>query len=236
MGGWFTGRVTTAPGPGRDTAGEGVPRSSAARAVAELRDQVTAGELGPGTRLSESSLTGPLGVSRNTLREAFSTLIEEGLLVRRPHRGVFVATLSPAQVADIYRVRVLLECTALREAPIDPPRADGMRAANVEARRQVTLGDWPAVGTANMHFHEQVVALAGSPRLDAWMRQLAAELRLAFAAAPDVEALHRPFVPMNEQIAATYQAGDAARAADLLRDYLLTSERVVLGALPSVAS
>jgi DNA-binding GntR family transcriptional regulator len=205
---------------------------SAARAVADLRNRMIIGELAPGTRLSESSWTGPLKVSRNTLREAFSTLIEEGLLVRQPHRGVFVAELTPAQIADIYRVRVLLECTALRQAPTDPPRAEAMRAAVEEAKQAVAAGRWRAVGTANMHFHEQIVALAGSPRLDGWMRQLTAELRLAFAAAPDIEALHRPFVPMNEEITKAYEAGDAERAADLLREYLLTSERVVLGALP----
>src|SRR3569833_1994130 len=121
------------------------------------------GELAPGTRLAETSLTGPLGGSRNTLREAFSTLIEEGLLVREPNRGVFVATLSPTQIADIYRVRVMLECTALAQAPTDPPRAQGRRAAVTDARTAAQAGDWRGVGTANMHFHEQIVALAGSP-------------------------------------------------------------------------
>lgn len=218
----MTGRVTTVDKPG----------GSAARAVQDLRDWMINGELAPGSRLAESSLTGRLGCSRNTLREAFSTLVEEGLLVRRPNRGVFVATLSPAQIADIYRVRVLLECTALRQAPVDPPRAGPMRAAIAEAQRATEQGLWRAVGTANMHFHEQIVALAGSPRLDSWMRQLTAELRLAFAAAPDVEALHRPFVPLNDEIASVYETGDAERAADLLHDYLLMSERVVLGHLP----
>jgi len=217
----LTDRVTTVQKPG-----------SAGRAVEQLRSSMINGELAPGTRLSESSLTGVLGVSRNTLREAFSTLIEEGLLTRQPHRGVFVATLSPAQIADIYRVRVLLECSALSQAPTGPPRADGLRAAIGAARAAVAAGDWRAVGTANMRFHEQVVALAGSPRLDSWMRQLTAELRLAFAAAPDLEALHHPFVALNDEITAVYEAGDAQHAADLLRDYLLTSERVVLGNLP----
>jgi DNA-binding GntR family transcriptional regulator len=217
----LTGGVTTVEKPG-----------SAARAVEQLRNKMINGELAPGTRLSEASLTTPLGVSRNTLREAFSTLIEEGLLVRHQHRGVFVATLSPAQIADIYRVRVLLECNALRQAPVHPPRAGAMRAAIADAERAAAAGDWRAVGTANMHFHEQIVALAGSPRLDSWMRQLTAELRLAFASAPDVEALHRPFVPLNDEIATVYESGDAGRAADMLRDYLLTSERVVLGNLP----
>lgn len=205
---------------------------SAARAVEQLRNSMINGELTPGTRLAESAWTGPLKVSRNTLREAFSTLVEEGLLVRQPHRGVFVATLSPAQIADIYRVRALLECTALQQAPTDPPLAAPLRAAVTEARHAAERGDWRAVGTANMHFHEQIVALAGSPRLDAWMRQLTAELRLAFAAAPDPEALHRPFVAMNDEITARYEAGEAQAAADQLRDYLLTSERVVLGNLP----
>ena len=205
---------------------------SAARAVEQLRTSMINGELAPGTRLAEVSLTALLGVSRNTLREAFSTLIEEGLLVRQPHRGVSVATLSSAQIADIYRVRAVLECSALAQAPIDPPRAEGMRAAVDEADRAVARGDWRGVGTANMHFHEQIVALAGSPRLDGWMEQLTAELRLAFVAAPDLAALHRPFVPMNAEITAVYEGGDAGRAADVLRDYLLTSERIVLGHLP----
>jgi DNA-binding GntR family transcriptional regulator len=208
------------------------PGGSAARAVQDLRDWMINGELAPGSRLAESSLTGRLGCSRNTLREAFSTLVEEGLLVRRPNRGVFVATLSPAQIADIYRVRVLLECTALSQAPTDPPRAAALRAAIDDARRAVAASDWRAVGTANMHFHEQVVALAGSPRLDGWMRQLTAELRLAFVAAPDPEALHRPFVSMNEEITTAYETGHADQAAELMRAYLLTSERVVLGNLP----
>ncbi|MEV6493803.1 GntR family transcriptional regulator [Actinoplanes sp. NPDC051633] len=223
--------MTTANGRDEAAAEDRAEPGSAARAVADLRNRMITGELAPGKRLSETKWTGPLKVSRNTLREAFSTLIEEGLLVREPHRGVFVATLTPAQIADIYRVRRLLECTALRQAPIDPPRAQLMRAAVEEAKDAAARGEWRAVGTANMHFHEHIVALAGSPRLDGWMRQLTAELRLAFASAKDYEALHRPFVALNDDITTTYEAGDAPRAADQLHDYLLTSERIVLAAL-----
>ncbi|WP_189081331.1 GntR family transcriptional regulator [Mangrovihabitans endophyticus] len=205
---------------------------SAARAAEQLRNSMINGDLAPGTRLAEASLTGPLGVSRNTLREAFSTLVEEGLLVRRPHRGVFVAVLSSAQIADIYRVRAILECTALAEAPVDPPQAAGMRAAVEDARRAIAASDWRAVGTSNMHFHEQIVALAGSQRLNGWMKQLTAELRLAFAGVPDPSALHRPFVAMNDEITRAYEDGRTDTAADLLRDYLRTSERVMLGSLP----
>jgi DNA-binding GntR family transcriptional regulator len=204
---------------------------SAARAVRGLRDRMINGELAPGVSLPEAKWAAVLGVSRNTLREAFSTLIEEQLLVREPHRGVFVATLTPAQISDVYRVRVLLECSALERAPTDPPEASAMRAAVEAGRTAAGQRRWREAGTANMHFHEHIVALAGSPRLDAWMRQLTAELRLSFFSAPDLEALHRPFVALNDDITRAYESGDARGAAILLRDYLLTSERIVLGNL-----
>ena len=47
-------------------------RASTAERVADiLRDRITEGYVPPGARLSEESIGGALGVSRNTLREAF---------------------------------------------------------------------------------------------------------------------------------------------------------------------
>ena len=66
-------------------------RASTAGRVAEiLRSHVTEGRLPPGTRLSEEDIGAALGVSRNTLREAFRLLAHERLLVHEFNRGVFV--------------------------------------------------------------------------------------------------------------------------------------------------
>ena len=79
-----------------------------------LRERISAGGLPPGTQLAEHAMAETLGVSRNTLREAFRLLAHEGLVVHRPHRGVFVHTLEAADVRDIYATRRLVECAAVR--------------------------------------------------------------------------------------------------------------------------
>src|SRR3954468_16055413 len=99
-------------------------RASTAELVANvLRENVIDGSLPPGTRLSEETIGNLLGVSRNTLREAFRLLSHENLLVHELHRGVFVRRLAAADVADIYRMRRILETASVRAAGAAPSEA-----------------------------------------------------------------------------------------------------------------
>jgi DNA-binding GntR family transcriptional regulator len=70
-----------------------------------------------------------------------------------------------------------------------------------------------------------VVALAGSARLDEFMRQVSAELRLAFDAMTDVRPFHEPFLHLNRVLLERLEAGDTAAAEVLLTDYLVEAER-----------
>lgn len=105
-----------------------------------------------------------------------------------------------------------------------------MREAVAEQRRLAQAGRWQDVGSANMRFHQGVVALADSERLDALFAHLLVELRLAFGMLRDAEFLHAPYVEMNAAILERFEAGDMARAAELMREYLTHSERAVLSA------
>src|SRR6266852_750184 len=94
-----------------------INRISIADQVASiLRQRILDGELLPGTALQEVPMATSLGVSRNTVREATRILSMEGLLKRSAHRGVAVAQLSLEDVAEIYRLRHLLEIPAVRAA------------------------------------------------------------------------------------------------------------------------
>ncbi len=202
----------------------GLHRASTAERVAEiLRGRVTEGDLPPGAQLSEEQLSAVLQVSRNTLREAFRLLGHEGLLVHRLHRGVFVTELSDDELADIYRVRRAVECDVVRRlggrAAADPDLLAPLRADVADGAAAAARGDWTAVGTANMHFHSHLVALAGSPRLDAITGRLLAEVRLAFQGA-DAEAMHPPFVERNGALLDLVAAGRSEEAAAALEEYL----------------
>lgn len=198
-----------------------VMSTSADRAARQLREQVVEGRLRSGTRLPEERLAAALGVSRNTLREALSQLVAERILVRQAHRGVVVATPDADDVRDVYAVRMLIEPAVLRHGePATPQRIAAMRASVEEARTALAQGDHDAVGGANQHFHRAIVALAGSPRLDAQMDLLLAEMRLFFHAMGDPRAFHAPYLEDNVKILDLVVLGDRAAAADHLTAYL----------------
>lgn len=198
------------------------------RTAEQLRQKITQGEFAPGQRLSEQALSDSLGISRNTLREVFRLLTKEGLVKHSPNRGVFVAIPSIAAIIDIYRVRRLIECQALAQAYPRHPAKKKMREAVETSLRCRDVGDWLGVGTANMKFHRAVVELADSERLNLLFESVLAELRLAFGLLRDPEFLHAPYVDMNRNILELTEAGEFARGAAALNDYLVHSERIVL--------
>jgi DNA-binding GntR family transcriptional regulator len=207
-------------------------RASTAELVANvLRENVIDGSLPPGTRLSEEAIGNLLGVSRNTLREAFRLLSHENLLVHELHRGVFVRRLYAADVADIYRMRRVLETAGVRAAGTAAPEAvrevqhyvdEGQAAADID--------DWVAVGTANMRFHRAITALLGSQRADETMARLLAELRLAFHVMGEPRTFHEPYLDHNIRIATLLAEGDYERAEQKLLAYFDAAEAQLLAA------
>lgn len=208
-------------------------RSSTAERVADiLRRKISEGQLPPGARLSEEQLIEVLGVSRNTLREAFRLLTHERLLVHKLHRGVFVRELTEGDLVDLYRLRRAVECDVVRSlTDLDPtmlrPLRDDVAVAEAAAER----GDWDAVGTANIVFHRHLVGLAGSPRLNEVTTRLLAELRLAFHAVASPQRLHEPYVDRNRALLKLLAEGDVARAAEELEAYLEASQAELREAL-----
>ncbi|BCW51676.1 hypothetical protein StoSoilB13_40180 (plasmid) [Arthrobacter sp. StoSoilB13] len=101
--------------------------SVAERVAEELRYQLAEGFLVPGAKLTEATIAEDLGVSRNTVREAFAELASERLLVRQPNRGVYVATLEAGDIHDVYTVRRAIEVSSIR-AGGSPERIAAVRA------------------------------------------------------------------------------------------------------------
>ena len=206
-----------------------VAYSTAERVAGLLRARITEGLFVPGDRLPEEALVGVLGVSRNTLREAFRLLCHERLTVHEMNRGVFVRVLARGDVVDLYRLRRLIEGGAVREARAAPAAArEAVTRAVEEAEAAMRGGDWLGVRTADLYFHQCIGALAQSPRIDDIMGRALAELRLAFYAVADLEQFHRPYVAWNRQIAEHLSAGRFREAGKELGAYLAHAERQVL--------
>jgi DNA-binding GntR family transcriptional regulator len=83
--------------------------SVAKSALQLLRNKIITGELIPGQRLNEPSLSKELDISRTPLRETFRILEEDHLAVNIPRRGTFVAKLSLEDCEEICQTREMIE-------------------------------------------------------------------------------------------------------------------------------
>jgi DNA-binding GntR family transcriptional regulator len=210
-------------------------RTSTVERLADiLRSRITEGYFKPGDRLPEDSIGKALEVSRNTLREAFRLLTHERLLVHELNRGVFVCKLTVEDLIDVYRVRKLVECGAVRGLSGRPPVGEMTRAV-ADGGEAMRAEDWRALGTANMVFHQGVAALAGSERVDELMRGVLAELRLHFHSMADPRRFHEPYLERNREILTVIESGDGPAADRLLHKYLDDSEHQLVEAYRAAA-
>ena len=97
-----------------------------------LREAILDGSLKAGSQLREIHVAAELGISRAPLREALRRLEEEGLILKIPFKGAFVAEVGREAIDDISRLRSVLEPWAIEQAL---PHLTGARLT--ELRRQI---------------------------------------------------------------------------------------------------
>jgi DNA-binding GntR family transcriptional regulator len=209
-----------------------LPRSSTVDRVTEcLRDQLLSGTLAPGTSLQEIPLATALGVSRNTLREAVRTLVAEGLLSRAPHKGIVVASLTPDDVNELFEIRELIEVAALERACSRPDTILALLQDKVAGlRRAVAARKERDVVEMDLGFHQALLNVFDSPRLQHFHTILISELRLALAfldrraRADSVGQI----ATQHQQILNAVKSGDARTGARTLAKHLRDSKTRLL--------
>jgi DNA-binding GntR family transcriptional regulator len=182
--------------------------------VAEIRRMIVLGALEPGEKLREVRLAAALNVSRPTLREALNLLVQGGLLVQEPYRGLSVARLDPQAVRDIARTRVPLDLIAVRAILEDPTgrRTDAVRTAWATFEESAFDPDPLVQHQAHVAFHRAVWA--------------ASENFLLLRLWPVTEALTTIVLAQDQA-----ERGDPVRAHAIHRDLV---EAITGGDLPRI--
>ena len=156
--------------------------SVADAATNRLRDSLFAGEFKAGEEIKDTQVAAAYGIARPTARVVVQQLINEGMLVRPPGYSARVRSFDPGEVADIYRVRRLIELDAVREIKLNRPSLDRVaRALEGFAGLQGREDDWSRIAEADVAFHAAVVNTAGSHRLQSYFAAITSEIRLLIA-------------------------------------------------------
>jgi GntR family carbon starvation induced transcriptional regulator len=156
-------------------------RTIAEQIYETLKGDLLAGAFAPGSALLTRELLARYGCGISPLREAISRLVGENLLAASGHRGVRVPLPSVSDVNELYRIRTLLECEALKLA-IDNGD-DQWEAQIVAACYRLERAPLPGQGggrgetvmsweTRHRAFHTALIEAARAPRLMRMIDQL----------------------------------------------------------------
>ncbi|MDP4023985.1 GntR family transcriptional regulator [Methylobacterium sp. NEAU 140] len=149
------------------------------RVERQLRLDILAGTIGPGTVFSVPALARTLGISTTPVREALLQLTADGLLQPIRNRGFRVLDPTLDELRNLFEVRVQLEASAFAKLVRAGPGAAGDLAAHAdEIARAVRADDVPAYLAADRAFHEELLARAGNPILTGIVMKLRDRMRL----------------------------------------------------------
>lgn len=84
------------------------------QAYLSIRESICDCTLEPGTHLVQEELAAALGVSRQPIQQAMLLLKNDGLVVERGGRGLYVAPLDRQSMQHHYQIRLVLDVLAAR--------------------------------------------------------------------------------------------------------------------------
>ena len=142
-------------------AAEAEPLQRTLQAAAQIRGLIIDHVLLPGEKILQVELAERLGVSRSPLREALRTLESEGVVAYEVNRGYVVARLDDDDLAQIYRMRELLEDELLRT--VRRPDVDvlnELKELNDKMMISIDEGNVTEVLRYNREFHFKIFDLS----------------------------------------------------------------------------
>jgi DNA-binding GntR family transcriptional regulator len=129
-----------------------------------LREAITTGHLLANQPLPQDEIASQLRVSHIPVREALRQLQSEGLVTYQANRGATVTALTPAEIREIYEIRVILETAAIRAAAprLTPAQLEQAHVILLKAERATDGATW---GALDVQFHQLIYDLDDRPRL-----------------------------------------------------------------------
>lgn len=186
------------------------PRTTSGIIADRLREQIVTGAFPPGGQMVEPKLAERLGVSRGPVREALQRLVQEGLLINIPNRGVFVVELDASDVADIYTARRAIEREAASRLhrTKSQPHLARLAAVVTEMSSLTSHDDTGLIAEKDLAFHSALVDAADSPRLSRMFATLAAETRMCLAGLMEFYPRRSALVKEHEHLVALLRGDD----------------------------
>lgn len=190
-----------------------------------MEEDIVLGVLHPAQRLVEDELMARFGVKRHVARDVLSLLEHLGIVERRRNIGALVRSFQEREVIELYELRSLLECEAMRRMPLPVPAEalDELKRIQAEHDLAVSRDDRRGVFRSNQAFHERLYGLCGNQVLAQAIHEYARRthgIRFSALTTPEQQQRSRHD---HHQILKALEEGNRQALIRLIRSHLLPS-------------
>jgi DNA-binding FadR family transcriptional regulator len=217
------------------------PATTFEETVERLGTAIRLGLLPPGSRLpSERDLADQLRISRSTLRQALTTLVQSGHLVSTRGRtgGTFVAERPPLAEAEAkplgddawavldYRVAVETGATILAA---ERGEAGEFERLGELVEQMATVTEFEDYRRGDIRFHIGIAEAARSPRLVRAMTEVQGQMSDLIALIPHPEQVLTHSNVQHGRLVTLLRRGQAGAAVDVMREHIEGTEHILAG-------
>lgn len=208
-------------------------RQDTLKAYDQIRQKIITLQLDPGAPVNEDALAGELTLAPTAIREALKLLIHDGLVVATARHGIRVAEANPADLRQLFEMRLPLETLCAQMAA---ERAGQDDIAVMDALvRETALAQQERDLDHLLHLdHRYHRALAEASHNQYMCRTLehffGLSERLWYLALPEIDWLVTALSRHAEMVGAI-KTCDGERASAIMREHVLDFQRQVERAL-----
>ncbi len=198
-----------------------------------LEKAIFSGKFQPGSQIKEEQIAEALEISRPPIREAFKLLEAEGLVVRKPRRGVFVAETTHQDIWEIYTLKAELYTFSIQLGFDRMTSSDiGRMGKLLEAMESCVSDENPDVfryQELNNQFHDVHMDAAGHQRLRQILNMMHNQIRyFSFNNLSNRTHLTKNYA-YHYDILKAFQEGDFESAVKLSREHVLVGLKKLEG-------
>ena len=188
-----------------------------------IRRAIIEGDLPAESELNQAQIAAKLGISRGPVREAMGRLEQEGLIKNVPYKGVFITSLSPDYVEELYSLRGALESFAMECAieKLTSKELKKLKQLVKDMHKAAQAKDEYKLGEIDLIFHKTIIEMSQHELLKKTWKNLEIGLQRCLYKRQQIYPSLELVVGSHPAIVEAMEARDIETATTLMREHIL---------------
>jgi len=210
------------------------PRNMSQEVYDILKERIFSKQFLPGERLRLAQIEKQMNVSRTPLKDALNRLAVEGLVEIKPSRGTFVSDPSPAEIADCFDVRRVLEVYGVELAArrMTESQLQQLRDMVQKLRSFTEIEDWSQIYqeyvALDHQMHRLIMEFAGNKSLQQTWEQINMHVQMARVRYRRAEKELDLAQEEHEELLRVFEARDMATLQEVMSHHIERAKQSLL--------